>query len=391
MVTMMARITEKDLDRRLQKIMIDRYARIAAQHPTVQQLHGYAPGMGDLDGLFSKIGKAIKKVVTAPVKAVQQVAHVINAAAVKILPVSDSLKARVESALNKPVDIQTAVVKASVGDTGDLRTMLKHDVEESKKVLKVVLPIVAIVAQFFPGIGTVIGIAAGLASAGMKASEARTTAKHLKEQAAQVAAQDQAAADEAIAQATLLEQQAAAYDEAAADVSAALQAGYISEGMTGQQIQDGVAKWSLAVRGINISTGEAQTLLSDTIVQATQQAATQLAQQKAAAAAASAAAATPALLPIQSVQNPLMSSSIFSGSTGSAAPQYYQPTSMQDAAGQSATDGSAPLTTAGGTGINLSSGTGLALVAAVIGLSMLTAKPERARRSVPRGTKRAKR
>jgi hypothetical protein len=355
------RITERDLDRRLTRIITRKHANRLAQESGIR---GFA-GIDDpeqLAGLFSKIGKALKKAVQAPLniakkvvdsqkKVVGQVTHAI----VKANPfLSSSMKQRVESAIMKPVNIAAAInTVMTTGSTAGLRAIIKHDTEEAKKVLKVVLPVVAVIAQFFPGIGTVIGIAAGLASAAMKASEARTMAKRLQTEAANTEAQDKALADEANAQADLLLQQAAVYDQAVADVRAALAAGYIYDGMTGQQIQDGVAKWKLAQQGVNITSQEAKVLLTDTIKQATSQASQQAAQVQAIAAQPASAPVQQIVTPPPAATDPLQQQMLYSPSMQSGGGGYQQQYSGSSSSSQEDSQSTTPaVTTAGVSGVS---------------------------------------
>lgn len=317
-------MNEAELNRRLTRLVTQRVARIAHASTGLQGFAGIDSPQG-MSGFFSKAKKALHKKMTAPLKVAEKVTHamvkaepflskkqkdkllietpakvvgVIQKVTDKVTGltpfISDKQKGQLSDALMKPVQITAAVNKALVtGDDKELEALIKRDVEESKKVLKVVLPVVAVIAQFFPGIGTIIAIVAGLANAALQVQEKKDAAKKLRKYAEQVESQDAALAAEANAQAKLLEEQAAVYETAALYVQQAQRAGFIQDGMNGQQIQDGVAKWSLATRGINLTTGEAQALLTDTIAQANQQQAKQQAQQSQAMQAGTVSSAAP--------------------------------------------------------------------------------------------------
>lgn len=141
------------------------------------------------------------------------------------------------------------------------------------KVLKKALPVVGLVANVVPGIGTAASVAIKAASAGVAMRDARIKAKRVERQARQAEAEARAAGDAQVAELARVEAENAAQVaaqsqagmEAAKFVQGAADSGLIKGQVTGEQVQQLMVNQVLESQGINTDTPQAQAFSADVV------------------------------------------------------------------------------------------------------------------------------
>ena len=146
----------------------------------------------------------------------------------------------------------------------------------SKKVvgvLKKALPVVGLVANFVPGIGTAASLAIKAATMAVKMRDAHIDAKRAERQARQAEAEALAAGDAQVAELARIEAENAAQVvaqtqanmEAAKFVQGAADSGLIKGRVTGEQVQQLMVNQVLESQGVNTDTPQAQAFSADVV------------------------------------------------------------------------------------------------------------------------------